>query len=124
MEIWELVRRLLAHASGADESFTPGVVSTQYYISMTKSGRVLNQSFVQLDDIVESLAGQLTEAGLIIDAGIPQGRAAILGAKQRTVLGERLLTLLSQAGGVRKLEEMGLQVDKASIEAVLTEAGL
>ncbi|HFF2163822.1 TPA: hypothetical protein ACKRQF_000592 [Pseudomonas aeruginosa] len=124
MEIWELVRLLLAHASGAHESFAPGKVSSRYFQHMSKSGGGLNQTFEELDEIVENLVVQLNEAELIVDADISQGRLAILAAKQRTELGERLFTLLSQAGGVRKLEEMDLEVDKASIEAVLTEVGL
>ncbi|HEJ3975677.1 TPA: hypothetical protein VDV88_002620 [Pseudomonas aeruginosa] len=124
MEIWELVRLLLAHASGTHESFAPGKVSRRYFQHMSTSGGGLNQTFEELDEIVENLVVQLNEAELIVDVDISQGRLAILAAKQRTELGERLFTLLSQAGGVRKLEEMDLEVDKASIEAVLTEVGL
>lgn len=121
MEVWELIRRLLAGATGGNQSHMPGLIGTTYYWDLKRSGSELNQSFNEISDAAELFAEEMQEADLIRPAGVRGGAIAILGAMERTAFGEELYQALCRREVLAKFEHGDVPIDIKSIQEALLQ---
>ena len=121
MEVWELIKRLLAGATGGNQSFMPGLIGGLYYRDLLNAGRQVNQSFVDVSDVAELFGDQMLEAGLIRPAGVRGGGIAILEAMERTEFGEELYRALGRRDVVTLFEGGDVQVDAEAIRKFLLQ---
>ncbi|WP_135499959.1 hypothetical protein [Pseudomonas citronellolis] len=119
MELWELIKRLLAAANGGGQTFSPGIIAGQYERELLAAQAKLNQTHAELIEISELLGEQLQASGLIRPAGVRRGGAAILGAMERTDFGEELYQTLRGRNVVQFFEGMQAEVDAGEIRRLL-----
>lgn len=122
MEVWELVRRLLAGATGGNQSHHPVIIGTTYYRDLKGAGREFSQSFNEISEAAELFAEKMQEAELIRPAGVLDGRMAILGAMERTSFGEELYQALGRREVIAIFERGDVQIDIKSIQEALLQA--
>lgn len=121
MEVWELIRRLLAGATGGNQSHMPGLIGTTYYWDLKRSGCELNQGFNEISDAAELFTEKMQEADLIRPAGVRGGGIAILGAMERTPFGEEIYQALSRREVLAIFERDDVQIDIKSIQEALLQ---
>ena len=122
MEVWELIRRLLAGATGGNQSHMAALIGTTYYWDLKRSGRELNQGFNEISDAAELFAEKMQEADLIRPAGVRGGGIAILGAMERTPFGEELYLALGRREVFASFELGDVPIDIKSIQDALLQA--
>ncbi|MBD8235645.1 hypothetical protein SOM46_09270 [Pseudomonas fluorescens] len=122
MEVWELIRRLLAGATGGNQSHMPGLIGTTYYWDLKRTGCELNQGFIEISDAAELFAEKMQDAELIRPAGVRGGGIAILGAMERTPFGEELYKALGRREVLASFERVDVPIDVKSIQAALLQA--
>lgn len=122
MEVWELIRRLLAGATGGNQTHMPGLIGTTYYWDLKRSGCEFNQGFNEISDVAESFAEKMQEAGLIRPAGVRGDGIAILGAMERTPFGEELYLALGRRDVFAIFERDDVSIDEKFIREALLQA--
>ena len=121
MEVWELVRRLLAGATGGNQSHHPVIIGTTYYRDLKGAGREFSQSFNEISDAAELFVEKMQEADLIRPASVRGGGIAILGAMERTTFGEEIYQALSRREVLVIFERDDVQIDIKSIQEALLQ---
>lgn len=119
MEMWEYVRRLLAGATGGNQSFTPGLIAGTYFRDLIAQNLDTKHPIHEFSDLADLFSEQLQDEGFISPAGVRPGPAVILGAMERTQLGDQLLEALSRRGGVAFFEGVQAEIDCAAVQRLL-----
>lgn len=119
MEMWELVRRLIAGANGGGQSFSPSLIANLYHSDLVAARQEIGLTYQEVLDLADCLSEQMQEEGLIRPAGVRGGGMAILGAMERTELGEELYETLGGRGIVSFFEGMLAEVDAGEIRRLL-----
>lgn len=119
MEMWELVRRLIAGANGGCQSFTPSLIGDLYHRDLVVAKQEIGPTYQEVLDFADCLSEQMQEEGLIRPAGVRGRGPAILGAMERTELGEELYDALRGHNVVSFFEGMHAEVDAAEIRRLL-----
>ena len=119
MEMWEYVRRLLAGATGGNQSFFPGLIAGTYFRDLRGANIDPKYPIHEFSDLADLFAEQLQNEGMMRPAGVRSGPPAILGAMERTELGNQLLEALSRHGGVAFFEEAQAEIDSATVRRLL-----
>ncbi|MGY4816335.1 hypothetical protein ACVNP3_10390 [Pseudomonas chlororaphis subsp. piscium] len=65
MEMWELVRRLLAEANGGGQSFTPGLIGDRYRRDLIAAKPEVGLTYKEVLEFADCLSEQMQEEGLI-----------------------------------------------------------
>jgi len=97
----------------------PGLIANTYYRDLLKSGLDTRHPIHEFTDLGDFFSAKMLEAGLMLPAGVRGGGAAIIGAMERTDLGEELYDALNQRGGVQLFESMQAEIDAGEIERLL-----
>lgn len=119
MEMWELVKRLLAGANGANSTYLPEMIARRYKTELEKSGQKLEFSDEVLNEAAEDLVNQLKEQGLLQDAGQVRPGLGNVAAMERTDFGDELLQTLSVKQYLEFFENMQAQVDAGYIRQLI-----
>ncbi|WP_285374252.1 hypothetical protein [Pseudomonas sp. lyk4-TYG-107] len=119
MEMWEYVRRLLAGATGENQSFMPGLIAGAYFRDLIAQNLDTKHPIHEFSDLADLFSEQLQDEGFIRPAGVRSGPAAILGARERTQLGDQLLEALSRRGGVNFFEGAQADINGAAVLRLL-----
>ncbi|MGN7742448.1 hypothetical protein ACTJKT_21010 [Pseudomonas sp. 22526] len=119
MEMWELVRRLLAEANGGGQSFTPDLIGDRYRRDLIAAKQEVGLTCEEVLEFADCLSEQMQEEGLIRPAGVRGNGPAIPGAMERTELGEELYDALRGHNIVSFFESMNADVDAPSIRRLL-----
>lgn len=117
MEVWELVRRLLASANGR-QSFSPVLVIQQYKRDVESRGAEFGIETGDLEPVAEEVAELMKSAGLLTTA--PQaGRIKMLGAVVTTEFGDQLSSWLEGDNVVMLFESMFTDIERGAIQRLL-----
>ncbi|HEX8595395.1 MAG TPA: hypothetical protein VF682_19300 [Pseudomonas sp.] len=119
MEMWGLVKRLLAGAAGGGQTFMPRLIGITYYSDLRRAGTEANQPFPDISDAAELLSEQLQESGFLRPAASLGGGASIIGAMERTESGEELYEALGRSGVVSFFEGMHAEIDAGEVKRLL-----
>ena len=117
MEVWELVRRLLASANGR-QSVSPVLVIQQYKRDVESHGAEFGIKADDLEPVAEEVAELMKSAGLLTTA--PQaGRVKMLGAVVTTEFGDQLSSWLEGDNVVMLFESMFTDIERGAIQRLL-----
>lgn len=119
MEAWELIRRLLAGATGPGQTYAISIIGGDYHRYLASQGIDAGISRQDLLEVAEEFAEDMERIGLIRISGVRRGGPAILGAKERTEFGDELLDALSRSNVVAAFEGMDVALDAGEIRRVL-----
>ena len=119
MEAWELIRRLLAGATGPGRTFTVSIISGDYHRDLVNQGIEVGISKQELLEVAEEFAESMLNIGLIRISGVRQGGPAILGSKERTEFGDELYQRLCGRDVISVFEGMHVDLDAGDIRRVL-----
>lgn len=119
MEMWELIKRLLAEASGGNRTFAARPIATQYLRELAEINSGELPTRLQMQTFADEIAQKMQEIGLIRLAGIRGGGAAILGAMERTEPGEELYQALRGHNVVMLFESMQAELEVGEIHRIL-----
>ncbi|WPO49549.1 hypothetical protein [Pseudomonas sp. S1Bt23] len=119
MEMWELVRRLLAGANGGGQSFTPGLIGDLYRRDLIAAKQDAGLTYQEVLEFADCLSEQMQKEGLIRPAGVRGKGPAILGAMERTELGEELYDAIRGHNVVMFFEGMNADVEAPTIRRLL-----
>lgn len=118
MELWGLVKRLLAGATPG-QAFNPGLVMGSFLCELERNPDDYGTTRDQMDKDAEELAEQLVELGLI-QAGHGQSASATLANEMvRTAFGEELYQALQGRNVVMLFESMMVDLTPGAIRRVL-----
>jgi hypothetical protein len=118
MEMWELVKSLLAHANGA-QSFSPRLVAFDLARKLQAAGHEKITDKVALATYADEIGAKMQAAGLIEGAPSPRAGLAILDVMHLTELGQDLYDWLPQRGIVEFFQSMGVELEKGAIQRAL-----
>ena len=118
MEMWELVKRILASANEG-QSFTPSLAGSAYRRHLESLGEGDLPSTEDVRHWAEQLAEQMEFVGLIEKASNPNRGACILGAVRRTEFGDELYDVLQGSNVVLLFESMQATIDAGEIRRIL-----
>ena len=119
MEKWELIKRLLAGATGCSQTFMARLIAGSYVRDLASVDPDIESTRSEVLDFAEELADQLQEVGLIRPVVARTGNAAILGAMERTEFGDELYQALSGVNGVMLFESMQADLEAGAIRRIL-----
>ncbi|WP_313308745.1 hypothetical protein [Stutzerimonas nitrititolerans] len=117
MEEWELIRRLLAGANGSGQSFMVGLIAGDYLRDLAPEDADDLKS--EIFELADELAQKMEEIGLLRPAAVRRGGAAVIGAMERTELGDELYQALCGRNVVMLFESMHAQLDAGEIRRML-----
>jgi len=118
MEMWELVKRILASANEG-QSFAPSLVGSAYRRHLESLGESDLPSTEDVRPWAEQLAEQMEFVGLIEKASNPNRGVGSLGAVRRTEFGDELYDVLQGSNVVLLFESMQATIDAGEIRRIL-----
>jgi hypothetical protein len=111
MELWELIRRLLASANGRGQMFEPDLISGLYYRQLCAEGRQVDQTYPEVLELSELLTADMQDIGLLTPI---TGKSV-----SRTAFGDELLDALSGRNMASAFEGMHVALDASDIRRAL-----
>lgn len=118
MEMWELVKRILALA-GEGQSFTPSLAGSTYRRVLESLGETDLPPVDEFHNWAEMLAEQMEFVGLLEGVSIPNRGLSILGVVRRTEFGDELYESLQGHNVVLLFESMLVTIDEGDIRRIL-----
>lgn len=118
MEMWALVKRLLA-AAQPGQTFNPVLVMGNYLREIGRSPADFDTTREELNQDAEGIAEELKAIGLIQDCPRAPGAHAMLGSVMRTEFGEDLYAWLRGDNVVSLFQSMMVGLEQGEIRRML-----
>jgi hypothetical protein len=116
MEVWELIRRLLASANGGRQAFEPDWIGGLYHRHLLAERRQVYRAHREFLELAQEISVDMQQVGLI--------RPVFGAAMARTYLGEELLLALNRHNMVGAFESMQVELNAGEIRRVLRQLQL